>query len=103
MGIIRINCQEVYKSGIKLNNQLAELKQIVENMKKINENIKTAWTGPDSENFNKNFGDYLNGFITIEKQLENDQALLKSSALQHGTKDNELGEKMKKGMNDYGK
>lgn len=98
--ILKINCRELYKSGIYINAQVSVLDKIVEDMKVINSNIKNAWNGNDYDNFCSNFDQYLASIKPLEMSLIDKASLLKSIAVKHGSIDKNLYDNLNRGIKD---
>ena len=93
--VIRVNCRELYIDGMYLLQQVDKLKEIVEEMKSINENIKESWDGTDYDAFYSKFNSYLDSITEIEKILTENANSMKTVAKKHGNIDNSLLETSK--------
>ena len=88
--IFKINCKELYKIGAFFNLQGNNLKNIVDNMKKTNEDIKALWNGIDSEMFYENYNEFLVSINEVELFMIEKGELLKEMAIKHGNIDKDL-------------
>ncbi len=93
--IIKVNCRELYSNCIYINAQLERLKEVVTEMKEINEEIMNAWDGEDYDVFYKTFDAYLTSFDDIETAISNNNAKMKLIARRHGNIDTILEETSK--------
>jgi uncharacterized protein YukE len=88
--IIKINCRELYKDGMYIASQVDKLKEVVEEMRSINEDIKDSWDGSDYHAFYNKFNEYLDSFSSIEAVLTEQSDNMKKVAKRHGNVDNSL-------------
>ena len=93
--VIRVNCRELYIDGMYLLEQVEKLKEIVEEMKSINEDIKDSWDGTDYDAFYSKFDYYLESFKGIENVITENAINMKNIAKKHGNIDNSLLETSK--------
>ncbi len=88
--VIRINCRELCKNSIYIKTQIARLKEIIVEMKTINDDIKDSWDGIDYDAFYQKFDKYLDSFDAIEEAiLENSEKMI-IIAKRHGNIDSSL-------------
>ena len=92
--IIKINCQKVYKTGLLYMQDAEQLKSYQEELRKVLSNVKDSWQGADSNNFAIRVEQYIESLDDIVIALEEKSDVLKSSALNHNTVDNEFLERM---------
>jgi uncharacterized protein YukE len=97
---IKINCYELYKNSIYLEKELNKVKEIVEDMKAINEDIKDSWDGIDYDKFYSRFDFYLNSYQDFEDHLDSDINVMKTVAKKHGNIDTDLKDTAKRWEND---
>ena len=95
---IKINCYELYKNGIYLNTQISKLREIVEEMKIINNDMKDAWNGIEYDKFYQSFDEHLYLFDKIDDNIINNANIIKEVAKKHGNIDNNLKNGLKEGM-----
>lgn len=93
--ILKINCRELYKIGMYFGAQSKKLENIVNSMKNINSDIKSAWDGIDYNTFYENYNNFLSSIKTIENSLLEKSDLLKNVALKHNIVDNDLIDNLK--------
>ena len=87
---IRINCRDLYIDGMYILQQVEKLKEVVEEMKSINEDIKDSWDGTDYDAFYSKFDYYLSSLDDIETVLTDNAEMMKKVAKRHGNVDNDL-------------
>ena len=93
--VIRVNCRELYINGMYLLQQVDKLKEIVEEMKTINEDIKDSWDGTDYDAFYSKFNYYLESLSSLEEVISDNANNMKKVAKRHGNIDNSLVETTK--------
>ena len=89
---ININCYELYKNGIYLNTQVSRLKEIVEEMRIINNDMKDSWNGIEYDKFYQSFANFLDRYDEIENNIMDNAAVMKEVAKKHGTIETDLKE-----------
>ena len=87
---IKVNCYELYKNGIYLSTQISRLKEIIEEMKIINNEMKDSWKGIEYDNFYQSFDDHLNKYDNIETNVIDNVNIMKDVAKKHGNIDEDL-------------
>ena len=100
--VIRINCRELYKNSIYINTQISKLKEIIVEMKSINDDIKDSWDGIDYDAFYQKFDKYLDSFDAIEEVILENAEKMKIVAKRHGNIDTSLIETSNKWGNSHG-
>ena len=88
--IIKINCKELYKNSLYINYQISRLKEVIEEMKTVNDDIKNSWDGIDYDAFYQKFSNYLDSFAEIEKTILDNSEKMKTVATRHGLIDTSL-------------
>lgn len=93
---IKINCKYVYETALKydeiMNNILDDQKKLSE----ISANIPNYWEGVASHNFRVSFEKHIGSLDDIINTLGNSSNVLKGSALEHNSVDNDFSEQMKR-------
>ena len=92
--IFKINCRKLYETALYLDKQINDLKENVEAMKKITEDMKESWSGKDYDDFNEKFTSYLNSITPIEDEILNKSNVMKNVAKKHNRIDNNLMDNM---------
>ena len=87
---IKINCYDLFKNGIYLSTQISKLKEIVDEMRIVNNDIKDSWDGIDYDKFYQSFDEFLNKYEPIEANLLDNVAIMKNIAKKHGSIDTDL-------------
>lgn len=93
---IKINCRKVYETGLEYQNDADVIKEKKEKLQEISSSIDEAWTGMDSHNFQVSFNEHIKLLDNLISFLEENQEVLKNSALNHNIVDNNFKSKMKR-------
>ena len=88
--VIRVDCRELYIDGMYILQQVDKLKEVVEEMRSINEDIKDSWDGTDYDAFYSKFDYYLRSIEDIRTVLSDNAEMMKKIAKRHGNVDNSL-------------
>lgn len=98
--IFRINCYKLYETGMHLDSYGSELKDVIDDMKKVNNEISDTWNGTDYDSFCKNFDEYLSSIENLQKSILEKAALFKSIATKHGKVDKNMSYNFYRSMRD---
>lgn len=93
---IKINCRKVYETGLEYENDAEEIRKKASKLQEISSSIDEVWTGMDSNNFQVSFNEHIKSLDTLIDFLEENQEVLKQSALNHNIVDNNFKSKMKR-------
>ncbi len=93
---IVINCRKVYEVGSLYKNKSDEINIIENNLKKISDNIKSAWSGADSHNFIESFEAHIYELENLKNYLEGNSKLLKNNALEHNQSNNKYASRLER-------
>ncbi len=93
---IKINCRKVYETGLEYENDAEVIRKKAEKLQEISSSIDEVWTGMDSNNFQVSFNEHIKSLDNLINFLEENQEVLKKSALNHNIVDNNFKNKMKR-------
>lgn len=98
--VFKINCYKLYETGMYLNSYGLKLKDVIDDMKKVNAEIRAVWDGTDYDSFYKNFNEYLSSIENLQKSILEKAEIFKSIAVKHGKVDKNLSDNFYRSMRD---
>lgn len=93
---LRVKYDELQETGKYINEKNEELKEVLDNIQKLIDEIPNAWKGEDSEIFVNNATAYMNIQKEKRKKVETLGAIITRVSGNYKSKDTEWGEKIKK-------
>ena len=97
---ILINCRKVYETGDSYFESLDRIKKNKNELKKYKNKISYVWKGIDSESFLSSFSEHIENLTYLINYLEFEGGILRSSALDHNTSDNNFSTMMRRSDED---